>query len=312
MTRILFYLDEYPHDIWKEALLKADPTIDFRSYPDWGTSDDGPAYAFVWHPKPGLLKEYTNIKAIFSLGAGVDHLLADPDLPKDIPIIRMGDDGLKEGMAEFITMNVLMHHRQMPYLLQQQQQQEWGRVFAPAASALNVGIMGYGALGKAATEKLKPFGYQLSTWSRSSKPHEEDITHFSGTEQINAFLETTNILVCLLPETKETINLLDKERMSLLPKGASIINAGRGGLINLSALEELMNTGHIESATLDVFPEEPLNSDHSLWKQKKLFITPHIAAITRPDTAANYVLRNIKRLENGETPENELDLNKGY
>lgn len=310
--RILFYLDDYPHEIWRDALLAENPDLEFRSYPDWGSPDDGPAYALVWEPKPGLLKDYPNIQAIFSMGAGIDHLTRDPELPKDTPIIRMGDDGLKEGMAEFMAMSVLMHHRQMPYLMEQQKVKSWARVFAPAAKDVQVGIMGYGALGKAAAEKLKPFGYNLVSWSRTTKAPEEGITHYSGTETIDDFLAGTNILVCLLPETKETINLLNKERLLKLPQGASIINGGRGGLIELSALEEVMTSGHIESATLDVFPKEPLDTESALWKQEKLIITPHIAAITRPDTAANYVVRNIKKLETGEEPENKLDLNRGY
>ncbi|MCJ9429457.1 2-hydroxyacid dehydrogenase [Kordiimonas marina] len=312
MTRILFYLDGYSHDMWRGCFKKIDPSIDFRSFPDWGSPDDGPAYAFVWEAEPGLLKRYPNIKAIFSLGAGIDHLMADPDLPKDVPIIRMGDDGLKEGMAEYVLMNVLMHHRKMLNFIADQRHKKWQRAFSLAARDVRVGILGYGALGKCAAATLKPIGYNLASWSRSPKPAEDGIRHFHGMDQLNDFLARTDILVGLLPSTKETEGLMNFERLSRLPEGAAVINAGRGTLIVLDDLIALLNSGYINGATLDVFPEEPLPADHPLWEQEKVIITPHSAAITRPDTAAEYVLRNIARIEAGDTPENLLDLKLGY
>lgn len=312
MTRILFYLEDYSHDIWRDSLLKVAPGIDFRSYPDWGTPDDGPAYAFVWEPEPGLIASYPNIRAVFSLGAGVDHLTRDPKLPPEVPIIRMGDDGLKEGMAEFVAMSVLMHHRGIPSMITKQKNTDWGRFFAKAAKDVRVGILGFGALGRVAAEALTPFGYQVAAWSRTPKNPVEDVTLHHGSDRLDDFLANTDILVGLLPSTPETQGLLDKERLSLLPEGASIINAGRGTLIDLDALKAHMESGHIASATLDVFPEEPLPSNHPLWGLDNLIITPHIAAITRPDTAAEYVVRNIARIEQGDAPENLLDANRGY
>jgi len=312
MTRILFYLDEFSHTPWKTEFLKLDPAINFRGNPDWGSPDDGPAYAITWKAPSGLLKKYPNIKAIFSMGAGVDHLLSDPDLPRDIPIIRMGDDGLREGMAEFVTMNVLMHHRQMPEMLAAQKKRKWIQVFSKAANDVSVGILGYGALGDACGEALLPLGYNIATWSRTQKAKVVGLTHFTGTNEFEDFLKRTDILVGLLPSTPETTNLLDKKTLSMLPAGASIINAGRGSLIVLDDLHALLDSGHIASATLDVFPEEPLPNNHALWVHDKVIITPHIAAITRPKSAAEYILRNIKKLENGEEPENKLNIKRGY
>lgn len=312
MTRILFYLNDYPHDIWRECIHAINPEVDFLSFPDWGTPQDGDAYAFVWEPEPGLLARYPNIKAIFSLGAGVDHILADPHLPKDVPIIRMGDDGLKEGMAEFVLMNVLMHHRKTPELIAAQRKHHWKRVFSLAAKDVRVGILGYGALGKRAAAALKPIGYDIAAWSRSPKAAEAGITHFTGMDELNDFLARTDILVGLLPATKETENLLNFDRLSRLPEGAAVVNAGRGTLIVLDDLMALLDSGYISGASLDVFPEEPLPETHPLWDYDHVLITPHSAAITRPDTAAAYVLRNIDRLEAGETAENQLDTNLGY
>jgi len=312
MTRILFYLDGFNNDPWKQSLLDIDPAIDVRSYPDWGTPDDGPAYAFVWKPKAGLLKQYTNIKAIFSIGAGVDHLLSDPYLPKHIPIIRMGDESLKEGMAEYMVMSVLMHHRKMPHILNLQRKQTWQHIIAKPANQVSVGIMGYGTLGKEIAKKLAPFGYKLNTWSKTPKPAKPNITHYSGESGLKHFLENTNIITSVLPSTPETTNLINAETLSWMPKGAAIINAGRGTLININNLVDAIDNGHISGATLDVFPEEPLDADHPLWKHDKIIITPHIAAITRMDSAAEYVIRNIKAIENNQEPENKLDIERGY
>jgi glyoxylate/hydroxypyruvate reductase A len=312
MTRILFHLKDHPHDIWRQCLLAADPDIEFLGNPDWGTPEDGDAYAFVWEPEPGLLARYPNIKAIFSLGAGVDHILADPGLPRDVPIIRMGDEGLKEGMAEFVLMNVLMHHRQTPALLAAQRQRQWQRVFSRAAADVRVGLLGYGALGQRAATALKPLGYDIAAWSRSAKPAEDRVTHFTGDGQLDDFLARTDILVALLPATPATDNLLDARRLSLLSEGAAVINAGRGNLIVLDDLMALLDSGHLSGASLDVFPEEPLPADHPLWGYDTGLITPHSAAITRPDTAARYVIDNIRRIEAGEPPENLLNTNLGY
>lgn len=312
MTRILFYLDGHPHDVWRNAFEAAIPGVDFRSYPDWGTPDDGPAYAFVWFPKPGLIAEYTNIKTIFSLGAGVDHILKDPSIPEHLPVVRMGDDGLKEGMAEFAVMTVLMHHRGMPKLRTAQVQKKWFQMFPPAAADVRIGMLGYGTLAKACTAHVKPFGYPINTWSRTFKNSEDGVKHYTGNRQLKDFLANSDIIFCLLPSTPETTGLLNAETMTWLPKGASIINAGRGSLINIDAMIKLLDNGHLSAATLDVFPEEPLPQSSSLWHHEKITISPHIAAVTRPVNAAEYVARNIARIERGELPENLLDRERGY
>ncbi len=312
MTRILFYLDEPGKEVWRPAFEAAMPGVEFLDYPDWGSPDDGPAYAFAWEPEPGLIARYPNIRAVFSLGAGVDHLTRDPTLPANLPIIRMSDDGLKEGMAEFVLMTVLMHHRLMPRMLAAQRKHKWQRLFPPRAKNVRVGILGYGALGIACARALRPLDYQLAAWSRTAKPAEDDIEHFTGADQFNDFLERTDILVGLLPSTPETTGLLNANTLSLMPKHASIINVGRGTLIDLDDLVALLNSGHLSGATLDVFTKEPLATNDPLWDHDKINITPHIASITRPETAAEYVAKNVAKIEAGLQPENILDRERGY
>lgn len=314
MTRILFYLDGYSHDIWRDAFHAVDPTIDFRSYPNWGEPDDksDDTYNLVWQPKPGLLKEYTNSQITFSIGAGIDHIMNDPNLPDGIPIVRMADDGLKEGMAEFVLMSVLMLHRGMPELIDAQKQKSWARIFSPAASDITVGIMGYGALGQNCAKALKPLGYKINSWSNSPKPEENGVRHFYGLEELDNFLASTNILVGLLPSTEETKHLLNCERLSKLPQKASIINAGRGSLIVIDDLIKHLNSKHLSAAILDVFEEEPVDKGHPAWDHPQIILTPHIAAVTRPKTAAEYVLRNIENYKKGRPLENVLDRKRGY
>lgn len=312
MTRILFYLDEPGKAVWRPAFEAAIPGVDFRDFPDWGSPEDGPAYAFAWEPELGLIAKYPNIRAVFSLGAGVDHLTRDPSLPADLPIIRMSDDSLKEGMAEFVLMTVLMHHRYMPRMMAAQRKHNWQRLFPKRAKNVRVGILGYGALGVACADALKPLGYSVAAWSRTAKPAEADIEHFTGKERFNNFLARTDILVGLLPSTPETTGLLNRDTMALMPRHTCIINVGRGTLIDLPDLVALLDSGHLAGATLDVFTEEPLAQNDPLWDHEKINITPHIASITRPETAAEYIARNIKKIEAGQHAENILDRTRGY
>ena len=314
--RILFYLDDYPADAWRDAFIAADPTLDFRAYPDWGKPEDFTAaeqtYAFVWQPKPGLLKSYPNITAIFSLGAGIDHLTQDPDLPTHIPIIRMGDDGLKEGMQEFMVMATLMLHRGILPVIAASKDAVWERIFAVPAKEKTVGIMGYGALGKAVAAQLRPFGYKMTSWSNSTKPAEDGIVHYHGPDQLDTFLATTDIFICLLPNTPQTTDLLNAATFAKMPEGAAIINGGRGSLINDDDLISALDSDHISGAVLDVFKTEPLPAGHPYWCHDKVLVTPHIAAVTRVQSAVEFVLQNIDRLEKGQTAENLLDLKRGY
>lgn len=312
MTRILFYLADYPADPWVDALKAVDPSLDVRTNPDWGSPDDGEAYAFVWTPEQGLIARYPNIKAVFSLGAGVDHLTCDPSLPGNLPIIRMGDEGLKKGMREYITMAVLMFQRGMPTFIARQETQDWQRYFAPAAADTPVGIMGFGALGSYVATALTGLGFPVNSWSQSHKAPQNGVTHYTGSDALEDFLSASMMVVGLLPETPETRHLLNKDRLARMPKGGFILNAGRGGLVDIDALINALDSGHLEGAMLDVFDTEPLPKEHPAWGHDKIIVTPHIAAITRPLTAARYVLDTIKDMENGQTPPLMLDRVKGY
>jgi len=314
--RILFYLDIDNKQPWVEALSNALPGADIRVWPNWGAPDDlpdGPAYAYVWEPPEGLLATYTYLEAVFSIGAGVDHLTRDPDLPHHLPIIRMSDDGLKEGMAEHVLMFVLALHRKLPQSLRQQKNRVWQRHISPAARHMTIGLMGYGALGSHVAAALKPLGYKLISWSRTSKTADALLDgSYAGQYLLENFLANADIVVGLLPATPETSGLINENRIAAMKPGSGIINAGRGSLIVMDDLIAALNTGHLSGAFLDVFTTEPLAPEHPAWTTENLFITPHVAAITRPDTAAQYVADNIARIQAGEQPLNLLERALGY
>ncbi|WP_374764340.1 2-hydroxyacid dehydrogenase [Yunchengibacter salinarum] len=311
MARLLFYLDDYSHDPWRKAFAATAGDIAFHGHPDWPDDDGTPTYALVWHPPHGLLASLPRLDAIFSLGAGVDHLLDDPDLP-DVPIIRMGDSGLRQGMAEYVLLQVLFHQRKMPAILAQQQAHRFERVFSPVAQECTVGLMGLGALGQSVAAALQPLGYGLRAWTRTGKRAMNGLDHFHGADQLGTFLAGCTMVVGLLPDTPQTTHLLNAETLDQLPRGAVVINAGRGNLVDLDALLARLESGALGGASLDVFPSEPLPADHPAWTAPNLVVTPHSAAITRPDTAARFVTETIAQLQHGETPPTLLDRGRGY
>ena len=295
---------------WQEALQSRDPGLEVRTWPDLGDPAEI-EYALVWFPPPGLLASLPNLKAVFSVGAGVDHLLADPDYPRHVPMVRMVEPGLTAGMTEFVVMSVLHHHRFMVDYRIQQQAHEWREVLQVAAKDRRVGIMGLGQLGQDAATKLRGFGFNLLGWSRGEKKL-PGVTSFYGADQLDAFLRDCQILVCLLPLTPETRGILNSRSFAKLPRGAAVINVGRGQQLVEADLVAALNSGHVSGATLDVFEEEPLPKDSPLWDHPRVVMTPHIASMTITDSAAQAVINGIRRQRAGEPLEHVFDFERGY
>ena len=295
---------------WADALAANYPELTVYTWPYEGD----PAaidYALVWQPPRGELKRYPNLKAIFSVGAGIDHLASDPDLPEGIPVVRMVEPGLTAGMSEYVVLAVLNHHRFMLDYAAQRREKVWEEIPQLPADARQVGILGLGVLGRDALDKLKPFGFRLAGWSRSPKAI-TGVTCFHGSGGLDEMLVETDILVCLLPLTPETTGLLNAETFAKLPAGATVINVGRGGHLVEDDLLEALDSGQIGGATLDVFQTEPLPEDHPFWEHPRVFMTPHIASMTVPETAVRAVVANIQRLEAGEALQHVVDLKRGY
>ncbi len=272
-------------------------------------------YAAVWKPGHGELAAFPNLRVIFNLGAGVDALMADESLPK-IPLVRVAVADLTDRMTEYVVLHVLMHHRQELYLRASQREKRWAPKFQWPASAVSVGIMGLGTLGANAAEAVKRLGFRVSGWSRSVRKI-DGIESFHGQAQLDAFLRQTDILVCLMPLTPDTRQILNRQLFSRLhrdsPMGAPVlINAGRGGLQNEADILACLDDGTLGAASLDVFAQEPLPADGPFWTHSRVVLTPHNAADTDPEEISKYVARQIERFEAGAPLENVVDRARGY
>jgi len=251
---------------------------------------------------------YTRCKAVLGLWAGVETVVGNPTLTQ--PLARMADAGLRDGMVEWVTGHVLRYHLGIDAQLAAQDGQ-WCPVSAPLARNRRVGILGLGALGAACAGALKALNFDVAGWSRRPKALPDIQTH-SGTEGLHSILARSDILVLLLPQTPETENTLNTKTLAMMPRGARLLNPGRGPLIDDDALLAALDSGQIGHATLDVFRIEPLPPGHPYWAHPNVTVTPHIASETRPDTAAAFIAENIARYEQGAALLNEVDRAAGY
>jgi len=294
---------------WLPELQRQIPNWEVRVWPNIGNPDDID-YALIWRPPAGVLKRLPNLKVMLSLGAGVDGVLNDPELP-DLPLVRMVEPGLTEGMTEFVVLQVLHWHRQMEAYRVQQRDRVWRQLPQKLARERRVGFLGLGVLGADAARVLKELRFDVAGWSRSTRDL-AGITCFHGASGLSAFLARTEILVCLLPLTDETTAILNWETLAALPKGACVVNVARGGHVDEAEMLAALDSGHIAGASLDVFTEEPLPPDHPFWTHEKVIVTPHVAAVTHARTSVVHIAEQIRRFEAGLPLENLVDRRRGY
>ena len=295
---------------WKEHISSLLPEMEIflaEETVDKATID----FAIVWKPGPGWLKTFPNLRCIVSIGAGIDHVLSDPDLPKGIPIIRTTGRDLSLRMREYVTLHVLRFHRRLPEVEAVQPQREWLQIVEPPANERKVGIMGLGNLGADCAYALTKIGFDVAGWARSEKSI-ESVTCFVGDAQLTDFLNRTEILVCMLPLTPETEGILNADLFKKLPKGARIINVARGQHLVDDDLLEAIKSGDIAAATLDVFHQEPLPIDHLFWDHPNILVTPHIASLIDPVAGGERIAENIRAFNNGEYLADLVPLGRGY
>lgn len=275
------------------------------------TFDDPATVDYVVFAPNGPVADFspfTRLKAVLSLWAGVEGIVSNQTIK--VPLARMVDQGLTAGMVEWVTGHVLRHHLGMDLHIHGQDG-VWRDFVPPLAQDRRVGILGLGALGRAAATTLDSLGFDVSGWSRRAKSI-PGVRCAHGEDGLNAVLRSSEILVLLLPDTPETRNTLNAEGLSLLPRGAVIINPGRGPLIDDDALLSALDSGQVGHATLDVFREEPLPPDHPYWAHPGVTVTPHIASETRPKSASEVIAENIRRGEAGEPFLHLVDRDAGY
>jgi glyoxylate/hydroxypyruvate reductase len=315
MSAILLAVAGMDPKPWETSLRSRAPERDLWLWPGQVGDASDVIYACVWLPPHGLLATFPNLKAIFNLGAGADHLLADPTLPQ-VPLARVVHPDLTMRTVEYIVLHVLMHHRRQRHYDAQQRDRVWRVGGQPAANEVAVGIMGLGTIGGAAARSLAQIGFQVAGWSRTPRLI-AGVQTFHGASALDPFLARTEILVCLLPATPQTKRLVDLALLRKLKRngsagGAYLINAGRGALQVdadiLAALEE----GTLAGATLDVFEEEPLPATSPFWTNPKVTVTPHNAGDISPQVFAACVLEQIERCERGLPLDNLIDRMRGY
>ncbi|BCW90988.1 Glyoxylate/hydroxypyruvate reductase A [Alphaproteobacteria bacterium SO-S41] len=309
--RLVFISPGEPPKAWESAFRTVAPEIEFLSGKAEIAAPETIEWAVVWKPPQGALAKLTGLKCVFSLGAGVDHVLADSEYPRHVPLSRVVDPYLTSGMTEYVVLHVLAHHRDLFRNLKEQAEARWKPFAAKRADEVRVGILGLGELGLDAARKLVPFGYRLAGWSNTRKS-EPGIESFAGLDELPAFLGRTDILVCLLPLTEATSGILNTATFDLLPQGARVINAARGGHLIESDLIDALDTGHLAGATLDVFQQEPLPADSPLWAHPKVVVTPHMAAMTDARSTAMAMAESMARVRRDEPPLNPVDLARGY
>ena len=306
---VLYKSDIARGRIWARIFAEEAPDIEFRVWPETGDLA-AVEYLIAWQPPPGLLAALPNLKVLFSSGAGVDQLDLSTVQPS-VPVVRMVEPGIVNGMLEYVTLSVLALHRNLIDYIRAQAAGAWQPVDVAPASARSVGVMGLGVLGQAVLERLGTFGYSLCGWNRSPKDI-PGVTCYAGAQTLERFLGRCDILVCLLPLTAATHGILDRRLFSALPRGASLINVGRGGHLDQRALLEALDSGHLCAAILDVCEPEPLPQSHPFWSHPRILLTPHIASMTQPETAALVLLENIRRHRRGEPLRHVIDRGKGY
>lgn len=273
-------------------------------------------YALTWRHPPGALAKLPNLQAIFSLGAGVDHLFDDPLLPPQ-PIVRIVDPDLRDRMSEWVVMHALIHLRQLRRYERQQRERVWADDDAqPKAAEIQVGMLGLGVLGMDAALKLKALGFEVGGWSSSQKSA-PGIDCYCGSQGLRRLLPRTDILIALLPLTPETRGLLSASLIAQLKQGGRLggpilINGGRGGLQVEADIVEALVAGVLKGASLDVFEHEPLPASSTLWTHPAVYVSPHNAAFSAPDAIVSGIVRQIEAFERGEPLSNVVERRRGY
>ena len=294
---------------WAETVWGSTEDLELRVWPDIGDPAEID-YVVAWLLPPGLLETLPNLRAVFSVGAGVDQLdLAA--IPAHLPLVRMLEPGIAACMTAYIAMAVLALHRDLPAYLAQQRASVWRTLPVRPPGECRVGLLGLGQLGAAAGLALRGLGFVVAGWSRTPRAVEGIACHH-GAAGLAAMLATTDILVCILPLTPETTGILNAATFAGLPRGAGVVNAGRGGHLVEADLLDALDSGHISAAVLDVTATEPLREGHPFWLHDRILLTPHVAAVTQTATGIASLLDNIRRDRRGEGLLGVVSRERGY
>lgn len=310
MAALLFHSPYDDPAAWRELFAKEMPDLPVRVWPDAGDPAEI-EFGFIQSLQPGELKRFPNLKAVFSGGAGVDHLLKDPDYPRHVPIVKIVQKQMTLGMVQYVALHVLRLHRQQPAYQAQQREHVWKELPQPGAWDRTVGIMGLGSLGGASARALADLGFKVRGWSRTKK-RLKDVECFHGRDGLVPFLSQTEILVCMLPLTAETTGIVNAHTLAALPKGACFINLARGKQHVDADLLAALDSGQLSHMTLDVFFPEPLAAGHPYWSHPKVTVTPHRAGNSSRAAIIRDTLENIRGFRAGKKLRNRVNMKAGY
>ncbi|MBP2171073.1 glyoxylate/hydroxypyruvate reductase A [Erwinia toletana] len=311
---IIFYHPFFNATTWINGLQQRLPQATIRK---WLPGDEAPAdYALVRTPPVAMLQGRNQLKGVFALGAGVDDILSQlkqhPEmLPEHVPLFRLEDTGMGLQMQEYAVYTVLGWFRRFDDYQLQKQQALWQPLENYSRKNFTIGILGAGVLGSNVAQSLKAWGFPIRCWSRSPKQI-DGVTSYHGDDQLNDFLNGTQVLINLLPNTPQTVGIINRQLLSQLNDGAFVLNLARGAHLIEDDLLAALEAGAIKAAALDVFAQEPLAEQSPLWSHPRVAITPHNAAVTLPDEAMDYIAKSILQREAGEMPEGKVDLARGY
>lgn len=294
---------------WARLFAEQLPDLPFRQWPDVGDPTEV-RYLMAWMPPDDLATRFPNLEVLFSVGAGVDQFDVTA-LPPDLPVVRMLDPSIADGMVEYVTLATLSLHRNLIDYLGQQRAKIWTQIRLRPAAKRRVGVLGLGVLGTAVLDKLRGFGFDCAGWSRSPRAL-DGVRAFAGADELPGFLARTDILICLLPLTDETRGILNRDLFAQLPDGAALVNTGRGGHLVEADLLAALDSGRLSAAVLDVADQEPPPPDHPFWTHPRIILTPHIASMTQPESAFAILLDNLQRHRAGEPMRGLIDRTRGY
>lgn len=309
MSALLYTAAPARGEVWAEMIGQAIPELEVRLSPDQGDPADV-RYLAAWTLPAGLIETLPNLEVLFSIGAGVDQLDLS-QVPPHVTVVRLVEPNLAAAMAEYVVMTVLALHRDLYAYADQQRERVWRALPQVPAAERRVGIAGLGQMGSAALDALRPFGFQLSGWSRSPRDV-PGVTCFHGDDGLREFAAQIDILVNLLPLTPETRGILGQPLFSDMPEGAAIVSAGRGGHLDPAALVAALDGGRLSRAILDVTPMEPLPTDDPLWAHPRVVLTPHVAAATDTEGSGKALIANLQRHLAGEPMVGVVARDRGY
>jgi glyoxylate/hydroxypyruvate reductase A len=309
--RILLYRADGDTAPWIEEFARHLPEAEMAPWQE-GASRAPCDYAVTWGSPEPVLSELAEVKAIFLGGAGADAILKhEAAIPREVPIVRLGDAGMGIQMAEYVLHAVLRYYRRFDEYETLARAGEWKPLAQHRREDFSIGILGAGLLGKHVLDALKPFGFPLHAWSRSAKQIGGVQSH-AGEDGLDAFLRSSRVVVCMLPLTPETSNILNRSNLAKLLQGAYLINVARGAQVAEPDLLTLVKSGHIAGATLDVFRNEPLPVQHPFWQEPRITITPHISALTQRSESVQQIAGKIRQLEKGEAIADVINRELGY